>query len=162
MRVSSSPSLSWFHASAEVKALLMAAADSWQDTTRSKRCIEQAIALGQDNPDVLIAAYRYFFYKNESELALWVAQLVMGEVQRTENLPQGWEDLYPILHVRKEESIIRLYLHAYAASGLLLAKLGDLDGARAIATHIKAIDNQREFGGDRLYTILTTSPDDDD
>ncbi|MGJ3249090.1 MAG: hypothetical protein ACFE0I_23835 [Elainellaceae cyanobacterium] len=32
----------------------------------------------------------------------------------------------------------------------------------AIATHVKAIDDQREFGGDFLYSILIASPDSDD
>ncbi|MEM7772157.1 MAG: hypothetical protein AAF327_16795 [Cyanobacteria bacterium P01_A01_bin.37] len=157
-----SPTLSWFDASADIKMLLTQAADCWHDTARSKRYIEQAIALGKDNPNVLIAAYRYFFYKNDGEMALWVAQVVMGQVQQTEHLPQSWDKLQPVLTARKEEPMIRLYLHAYAASGLLLAKLGDLDGALAIATHIKAIDDQREFSGDLLYSILTTPLDEDD
>jgi hypothetical protein len=157
-----SPGLSWFDASAEIKALLTQAADCWHDTARSKQYIERAIALGNDNPNVLIAAYRYFFYKNDGEMALWVAQVVMGQVRQVEGLPQSWEELQPILLARKDEPMMRLYLHAYAASGLLLAKLGDVDGALAIATHIKAIDDQREFGGDFLYSILTTPLDDDD
>ncbi|MEB3213848.1 MAG: hypothetical protein VKL39_21045 [Leptolyngbyaceae bacterium] len=157
-----SSTLSWFDASADIKALLIQAADCWHDTALSKHYIEQAIALGNDNPNVMIAAYRYFFYKNDGEMALWVAQVVMGQVRQAEHLPQSWEELGSILSVRKEEPMIRLYLYAYAASGLLLAKLGDLDGALAIATHIRAIDDQREFSGDLLYSILTTPLDEDD
>lgn len=154
--------LSWFDVSANIKELLVQAADCWHDDTTSRQYIEQAIAQGKDNPDVLIAAYRYFFYKNNGEMALWVAQIVMKYVCQMESLPQDWDKLQPILRARKEEAMIRLYLHAYAAAGLLLAKLGDLDGAVAIATRLKAIDDRREFGGDLLYQILTTPPDDDE
>ena len=157
-----SPSLSWFDASADIKTLLAAAADCWHDTATSKQYVERAIALGKDNPDVLIAAYRYFFYKNDGEMALWIAQIVMDYVQRAEQFPNDWATLMPLLKTRKDEAMVRLYLHAYSASGLLLAKLGDLEGALAIAIRIKAIDDQREFGGDLLHHILTTSPDDED
>ena len=152
----------WFDASAEIKTLLSEAAACWHDTEQSQRCVERAIALGQDNPDVLIAAYRYFFYKNNGEMALWMAHKAMSYVRQQEHLPEDWDALYPILKVRKDEPVMRLYLHAYAASGLLLAKLGDLTGALAIATHIQSIDEQREFGGDLLHSILTASPEDED
>ncbi|MGJ3252426.1 MAG: hypothetical protein ACFE0J_15060 [Elainellaceae cyanobacterium] len=155
-------SLFGFDASAEVKALLTAAADCWHDTPLSQQYVERAIAQGKGNPDVLIAAYRYFFYKNNGEMALWVTRIVMDYVRQVEQLPHTWDSAHFLLHARKGDSIIRLYLHAYAASGLLLAKLGDLEGALAIATHIKAIDDQREFGGDLLYSILIAPPDNDD
>jgi hypothetical protein len=162
MSLASSSTLSWFDVSADIQVLLAKAADCWQETYHSRKYIEQAIALGQDNPDVLIAAYRYFFYKNDHEMALWVAHSVMDHVRQTHQLPDEWVDLCPVLTARKSDPMIRLYLHAYAASGLLLAKLGDLDKALAIATRIKAIDDRREFSGDLLHRILTVPPDDDD
>ena len=158
----STSTVSWFNASADIQSLLMAAADCWQDTAKSQQYMEQAIAQAIDNPDVLIAAYRYFFYKSNSEMALWAAQKTMDYIRQTEALPEDWDELQSTLIARKAETMVRIYLHAYAASGLLLAKLGDVDGALAIATRIKAIDDQREFSGDLLHQILTTPLDDDD
>ncbi|MGK7888844.1 MAG: hypothetical protein AB4042_05875 [Leptolyngbyaceae cyanobacterium] len=157
-----SATVSWFNASADIQSLLMAAADCWQDPAKSQKYMEEAIAQGMNNPDVLIAAYRYFFYRSNSEMALWAAQKTMDYIRETEELPEEWDELQPTLIVRKSEPMVRVYLHAYAASGLLLAKIGDLDGALAIATRIKLIDDQREFSGDLLHQILTTPLDNDD
>ncbi|MEB3230917.1 MAG: hypothetical protein VKJ64_07910 [Leptolyngbyaceae bacterium] len=157
-----STTVSWFNASADIQALLMAAADCWEDTARSQQYVEEAIAQGINNPDVLIAAYRYFFYKSNSEMALWAAQKTMDHIRQLESLPGDWDKLQPILQARKSDLMVRIYLHAYAASSLLLAKIGDVEGALAIATRIKAIDDQREFSGDLLHQILTTPLDDED
>ncbi|NEQ95408.1 MAG: hypothetical protein F6K30_01530 [Cyanothece sp. SIO2G6] len=157
-----SATVSWFNASADVQSLLMAAADCWQDTAKSQQYMEQAIAQSMNNPDVLIAAYRYFFYKSNSEMALWAAEKTMEHIRQVEALPEAWDALQSVLTVRQSEPMVRVYLHAYAASGLLLAKMGNVEAALTIATRVKAIDEQQEFSGDLLHQILTTSPDDDD
>ncbi|MDX2215656.1 MAG: hypothetical protein SFY66_20505 [Oculatellaceae cyanobacterium bins.114] len=68
----------------------------------------------------------------------------------------------PILLNRIEDSMIRLYLNAYSASGLLFAKLGDIERANAIATQIQDIDLKNEFGATLILDILTPAVEDDD
>jgi hypothetical protein len=55
-----------------------------------------------------------------------------------------------------------LYLNAYAASGLVLAKLGKIAAAKEISTRIKGIDDKNDFGASILFDILTRPPEDDD
>lgn len=147
-------SFSWYTVSSEVKELLVLAAAHWQEE-RSQYYIDQALAVAGDNPDVLISAYRYCFYKQNYALALQVVIRVMQQVRQAEHLPEAWDDLKPIVLARKEEPAIRLFLNACAASGLVLARLGELARAREISAQIAEIDDRKEFGGAVILDILT-------
>ncbi|NJL56081.1 hypothetical protein HC928_13535 [bacterium] len=153
---------SWYAVPEEIKSLLVLAADRWEEPSVSDRYVNQALAKAGDNFDVLVSAYRYFFYRKSDRLALQVAQQAMEQVQRLEGLPQDWENLQPVLSARKEESNIRLYLNAYAASGLLLARMGELETAKEVASRVMQVDDRNEFGASVVFNILTQPPEDDD
>jgi hypothetical protein len=96
-------------------------------------------------------------------MALSTASQVINNIKDSENLPDNWEQLQPVLSSRKEDSQIRLYLNAYAASGLVLAKLGDIEQAKTICERIKEIDVNNEFAGASiLFDILTRPPEEED
>jgi tetratricopeptide (TPR) repeat protein len=185
---SPNPTLSWYDLPVEVKHLLIAAANTWEDTAQSQDYIQQALAIADQSLDVLVAAYRYFFgvadfwdeflfergaerpsqikihpsikqchffYKHNDTAALPIAAQVIAQIKQTEGLPDDWQMLAPILNQRKEEANIRLYLNAYAASGLILARMGDIEQATMITTRINEIDDKREFGAATLLHILT-------
>lgn len=146
---------SWFQVPDDVKQLLMLAAANWDNTSESEKYINQALAKTEDSTDVLVAAYRYFFYKNNYLMALETAVKVIDIIKLSELFPDNWEQLKPILMSRKDEPQIRLYLNAYAASGLVLAKLGEIDKAKKISAQVKEIDDKNQFGAAILYDILT-------
>ncbi|OKH56252.1 hypothetical protein NIES2101_00255 [Calothrix sp. HK-06] len=154
---------SWFNVPDDIKQLLILAADHWQDTSKSQHYINEALIQTNNSVDVLVAAYRYFYYKNNYEMALSTASQVINNIKDSENLPDNWEQLQPVLSSRKEDSQIRLYLNAYAASGLVLAKLGDIEQAKTICARIKEIDVNNEFAGASiLLDILTRPPEEED
>jgi tetratricopeptide (TPR) repeat protein len=153
---------SWFDVSDEVKGLLILAAKTWENTEESAKYMQQALAKTGENTDVLVAAYRYFYYKNNYSLALTTAEKIIAKIKEIENLPDNWEELQPILKLRKEEPNIRLFLNAYAASGLVVAKLGKLEEAKEISTKIQGIDNKNDFGASILFDILTRPPEEDE
>lgn len=155
-------SVSWLSVSEEVQHLLEQAAEHWENSDVSEHYMEQALQKAGDDPDVLIAAYRYFFYKNNPKMALVVASKVVDRIQQQEQLPQDWEQQKTILLNRLDDPVIRLYLNAYSASGLLLSKLGEIERAKEIATQIKTIDIKNEFGASLILDILTHPVDDDD
>lgn len=155
------PTLSWYDAPEDVKRLLLSAATTWDDTAQSEQYILAALEKAEVNLDVLVTAYRYFFYKSDNEMALQIAQRVMERVRILENLPEQWSELKPILLDRKEDSNIRLYLNAYAASGLVWARLGEVDKAKAITARVKEID-AKEFGGAGVVFDVLTHPTDED
>ncbi|MBE9055790.1 hypothetical protein [Sphaerospermopsis sp. LEGE 08334] len=153
---------SWLDVSDEVKELLILAAKTWENTEESAKYMQQALAKTGENTDILVAAYRYFYYKNNYSLALTTAEKIIAKIKEIENLPDNWEELQPILKLRKEEPNIRLFLNAYAASGLVVAKLGKLEEAKEISTKIQGIDNKNDFGASILFDILTRPPEEDE
>jgi hypothetical protein len=55
---------SWFNVPDDIKQLLILAADNWQDTSKSQSYINQALTQTNNSIDVLVAAYRYFYYQD--------------------------------------------------------------------------------------------------
>ena len=152
---------SWFQIPEDIKKLLILAAENWENTLESEKYMNQALAITGENTDVLVAAYRYFFYKNNYTMALQTANQVIDRIKLAEQFPTQWEQLKPILASRKDDYVIRLYLNAYAASGLVLAKLGEIEKAKEISVRVKEIDNKNEFGAKILYDILTRPKEED-
>ncbi|MBW4445425.1 MAG: hypothetical protein KME38_00720 [Spirirestis rafaelensis WJT71-NPBG6] len=157
-----SESFSWFQVPEDIKNLLILAAKNWENTAESEKYMQQAVAQTQDNLDVLVAAYRYFYYKNNYLLALQMAVKVINKIHNSESLPDDWQELKPILVSRKDNPSIRLYLTAYAASGLVLAKLGEIAKAKEISARVKEVDDKKEFGGGLILDILTRPAEEDE
>lgn len=153
--------VSWYDVPADIKHLLVLAAENWENSAKSEEYMNQALAKTGNNTDVLVAAYRYFFYKNNQPMALVMATKVVENVKESEKLPDDWSELKPILETRKNETEIRLYLNAYAASGFVLAKLGEIEKALEVMSRIKEIDDRNEFGAKTIFEILTRPPEED-
>ena len=153
--------ISWYAAPETVKQLLVMAANHWDNPQLADGYMDQALTLADEHPDVLVSAYRYFFYTHNHALALRVATQVLEIVKRKESLPDNWAQLKPILRDRWDDPNIRLYINAYAASGLLRARLGEIETAKLIAAQVSQIEKRNEFGGAVVQSILD-HPDDDD
>lgn len=123
--------------------------------------MRQALAQPEVEMDVLVGAYRYYFYKNNNPMALEVATTVLDRIQKAQQWPTAWTRLKPLLQAQIHEPAVRLYLSAYAASGLLLARLGSVESAQTIADQIQQL-NAKEFGGELLMNILNPPPEDED
>ncbi|MGK7931437.1 MAG: hypothetical protein AB4041_08380 [Microcystaceae cyanobacterium] len=154
--------LSWYDVSPEVKDLLILASDHWENAELSEQYLKQAIDKANNNLDVLVGAYRYFFYKSKANIALEMANKVLSIIQVQEQLPTDWDSLQPILTNRQEEPMIRLYLNAYAATGYLFAKMGQLDQAKCVTERVKTIDKNRESCATTVFEVLTNPEDDED
>lgn len=146
---------SWYNVPKDVKNLLILAANNWENTLESEKYINQAVAEAEGNTDVMVTAYRYFFYKSNNLMALKIAEKVVDKIHKSENFPEDWEQRKPILLSRKDDPKIRLYLNAYAASGLVLAKLGEIEKAKKVARRVKEINDTSEYAASVVYDILT-------
>lgn len=160
--VISQDQLSWYNVSEDVKILLILASNNWENTILAEQYIHEAIKKAENNLDVLTGAYRFFFYKRKSEIALEIAKKILKIIEETENLPLQWEKLKPILVNRQYDSSIRLYINAYAAQGFIFAKLGQLEEAKLITKRVKEIDKNRESCAATVFEVLTKSLDEDD
>lgn len=153
--------LSWYDVPESVKQSLDLASTHWDKPEVGDRHMDRALAEAERHPDVLVSAYRYFFYTHNYERALQVATTVLDMVRERESLPEEWSQLQSILRDRQDEAIVRLYINAYAASGLVRARLGELDRAKQIAAQVSELERQNEFGGKVVQEILE-HPDDED
>lgn len=154
--------ISWWDVEPEIQQLLLLASENWEYTGLAEKYIREALFKAGNNLDVLVGAYRFFFYKHQPATALSIAQQVLQSISTKENLPIEWSQLKPILITRKEEPLIRLYLNAYAAKGLILAQLGKLDSAKEISQRVKEIDDSREFCSTTVFEVITKSPDEEE
>ncbi|HBE17809.1 MAG TPA: hypothetical protein DEG17_22960 [Cyanobacteria bacterium UBA11149] len=154
--------LSWYPVSEDIKQLLLSVSEHWDTPEIANPYMQKALELAGDRPDVLVSAYRYFFYTHNNQLALQVATKVLAMVQQTEDLPTDWVQLKPILRDRREDLNIRLYINAYSASGLIRARLGELEAAQQIATRVSEIESRNEFGAKVVQSILEHSDEDDE
>lgn len=153
--------LSWYTVPETVKQLLAQASAHWDNPELADGYMNQALTLADEHPDVLVSAYRYFFYTHNHPLALKVTAKVLEMVKCKESLPEDWADLKPILSDRRDDPNIRLYINAYAASGLIRARLGEIETAKHIAAQVSEIEMRNEFGGNVVRGILE-HPDGDD
>jgi tetratricopeptide (TPR) repeat protein len=154
--------LSWCDVEPEIKQLLLLASENWEYTGLAEKYIREALFKAGDNHDVLVSAYRFFFYKHKPATALSIAQQVLVAIATTENLPNDWSQLKPILSDRITEPNIRLYLNAYAAKGLILAQLGRIEEAKVISQRVKEIDDSRQFCATTVFEVITRSSDEDE
>ena len=153
--------LSWYAVPETVKQLLVMASNHWDNPELADGYMNQALTLADQHPDVLVSAYRYFFYTHNNALALQVAVKVLEMVKQQESLPEAWDHLKPILSDRRDDPNIRLYINAYAASGLIRARLGEIEAAKHIAAQVSELEKRNEFGGNVVRHILD-HPDGDD
>jgi hypothetical protein len=153
---------SWYNVEPEIKQLLLKACENWQDPVLAEKYIREALFRAGNNLDVLVGAYRFFFYKHQPVAALSIAQQVLDSLVATENLPNEWSQLKPILITRKQEPNIRLYLNAHAAQSLILAQLGRIEEAKVISQRVREIDRNREFCATTVFEVITRGPDEDE
>ena len=153
---------SWCNVEPEIKQLLLLASENWEYTGLAEKYIRSALFQAGNNLDVLVGAYRFFFYKHQPATALSIAEQVLQLISKTENLPIEWSQLKPILLTHKQEPNIRLYLNAYAAKGLILAQLGKLTSAKEISERVREIDDSREFCATTVFEVITQSPDEEE
>ncbi|MEO1133394.1 MAG: hypothetical protein AAFX40_11895 [Cyanobacteria bacterium J06639_1] len=151
----------WYRVPREIANLLLAAVATWEDTTRSEHYILQALQHPETNLEVLVSAYRYFFYKNNDRMARRLALQVMEHVKQAESLPDDWDKLRTILRDRRSDPSIRLYLSAYTALGILVARWGAFQAAIDISTRICSVDLDNEFGAELILSILTAEDEED-
>ena len=153
---------SWCDVKPEIKELLLLASKNWEYTGLAEKYIREALFRSGNNLDVLVGAYRFFFYKHKPSIALSIAQQVLQAIAIKEQFPQDWSHLKPILIARKHEPDTRLYLNAYAAQSLIFAQLGKLESAKVISERVKEIDDSREFCSTTVWEIITKSFDEEE
>ena len=152
---------SWYRVPSEIEPLLSAAVVNWDDTAHSEQLILQAINHPDTTLEVLVSAYRYFFYKHNDGMARYLAMQVMERIKQAESLPDEWHTLKAVLQDRLSDPAIRLYLSAYTALGIMLARWGASKSALEISARVQSLDTKNEFGAEFIQNVLSGEDEDE-
>jgi tetratricopeptide (TPR) repeat protein len=111
---------------------------------------------------VLVGLYRYYFYQHRLAEALDVAYRAMRLASARLGISDDWRRLDEHgLAVAAAQSfgLLRFYLLALKAAGVVLLRLGDIDNARDHLSKLAALDQRDQLGASALLDIIDPVPD---
>lgn len=121
----------------------------------SAAAIARALRAAPHDPEVRLAAYRFYFYTHDYAAARDQAEAVLAHAARQLNVANDWAAVAPEdAAFTAHESAPGLYLQALIALGYCAARTGSMDLARSALAKAAALDPSDRFGGGRLLAHL--------
>ncbi|HLA34809.1 MAG TPA: hypothetical protein VJ001_08080 [Rhodocyclaceae bacterium] len=140
----------------EVEALIAEASHHYGED-RAERCLLRAYFLAPEQLSVLVAMYRYWFYRHRLEDALVVAERALEVTARRLSLVGGWRNFGRASlgeAVVQSMGLLRFHLLALKASAVVLLRLGRLDEAHRRLSKIAEIDERDALGVSSLLEVI--------
>ena len=136
---------------------------AWENPDEARRLINDVLQAFPDEEDAYVAAYRYFFYRNELPAALAIAEQCLGRICAELTLPLDWRaiDAGGVDFSDPAQPRYRFLLFALNAYAYLLARLGRLAEADLAFAKVHALDPSDRIGAGRLRGVVQRGPDDD-
>lgn len=144
-----------------VEKLLDEASEAGRDD-RAENSLLQAYFLEPNHLTVLVALYRFYYYKQRYEDALIVADRALEVSGKQLELRTGWQEMniselgYGVLI---SMGLTRFYLHALKASGFVLLRMQKIDDALLRLYKLTELDPQDQFGGKLLINVAINARD---
>lgn len=154
----------WQGVGSAVEQCLRQAAAAYRDDTAAERFLAQAATLAPDHVAVLIAQYRYYFYKGRLRESLEIAARCMTAAAAHLGMDGDWQKVQPndADFGRYDAIWPRLYLFSLKAYGYLLARLGSCDESALAIAKLRELDRGDTVGGSVLSGVLDRRGLDDD
>ncbi len=139
----------------EAESLIAMAAEKYGQPAAERRLM-RAYFLEPEHLTVLVALYRYFYYRRRYADALIVADRAITVALRQLNLSDDWRAFsqqtlgYAVL---ASMSMTRFLLLALKGAGYLLMRLGDPKGALERFEKVLEIDTSNRLGINELVTM---------
>ena len=140
----------------EVAASIQAAARSYADGG-GEDILLRALAMQPESLPVLVALYRFYYYRHRLEDAWQVAQKALAVAGGRLNLPRDWRDIGDEQLGRAAQcsmTLLRFYLLALKAAGYLRLRLGDEDLGVAMLEKLAQLDQQDRLGAGVLLQVV--------
>lgn len=105
---------------------------------------------------VLVALYRYYYYQHRLEDALLVAESTLAVAGRRLGFPCSWMFLHPgslSAGVLRSMGLVRFYLMALKAAGLVNLRLGNRAEGQAMLEKLLELDSHDRIGGRALLEL---------
>lgn len=134
---------------------------AWERPEQAQVLIERALRDFPDEEEAYVAAYRFYFYRNDLSRALAVAEDCLARVLGELGLPADWRNLSNdgSDFTDFERPRHRFLMFALSAYAYLLARLrrhADADLAFAVLVRLDPADR---FGAARLRQVMSRGPD---
>ncbi|KHK90715.1 tetratricopeptide repeat protein [Novosphingobium malaysiense] len=141
---------------AEARAHLDKAAERYAMTDVAETHLFQAEAIAPDHAAVLIALYRFYFYKGRLGEALDVARACVEKAMRLNVLGDDWRRVGPedAAFGEWEALLPRFFLFSLKGYAYLSMRLGKLDEGREAAEKLLELDPRDRIGAQVLIDVL--------
>ncbi len=145
--------------SAETEEYLKIISENWENQELCENLLRKVIAESPDNREVLLSAYRFYFYSKNFEKALSFALKVQDQLATSLHKGSIMPDLSEALKKDPENPELRLLMQTVSAIGFLQARLGRRKDAVKTLSFAKDLDPELSFGADAVYKFLTSPPE---
>jgi tetratricopeptide (TPR) repeat protein len=148
----------------EASRHLYAAALSYADGTVAEQHLRDAKAIAPDHAAVLIAQYRFYFYKGRLRDALDVARMCLLKAAHENGVHTDWRQ------VRSQDAdfgnydarLARFYLFTLKAYAYLQMRLGRLEEGHQAVSKLLELDPSDKVGSRVLLDVLAVAAAGDD
>lgn len=144
-------------------AAVTAASALWDEPERAEALLRQAMADAPDSEDVLIALYRFYFYRGELSKALALAERCIAHGARGIGIDPDWRQVVATDIDFGDFSLPRhrFYLFSLNAYGYLLARLGRMVDSEQALSAVMRLDPHDRIGSAQLLGVVRAGPDQD-
>ncbi len=139
----------------EVAQLLDKASAAGRDNS-AENSLLRAYFLEPNHLTVIVALYRFYYYKQRYTEALTIADRALEVSAKQLGLRTGWDEMniselgYGVLI---SMGLTRFYLHALKASGFVLMRMERIDEALERLNKLAELDPQDQFGAQPLIQL---------
>jgi tetratricopeptide (TPR) repeat protein len=135
---------------------LRAAARCYHQDDLAERHLRKAQAMAPDHAAVLIALYRFYFYKNRLAEALQIAERCLRKAAADNRLCPDWRAVRAgdATFDSYEAVLPRFYLFTLKGYAYLQMRLGNVDEGREALMKLLELDPADKLGGRVLIAVL--------
>lgn len=140
----------------KVRQLLDAAAESYGNGERAELLLQQARLQAPESLTVMVALYRFYFYRHRLAETLEVATLAMHLSGRLLGLVSDWPELETEEFDRQAAGKVttgRFYLFALKGAGYLNMRQGELELGTAQLKKVRELDPEDRLGASVLLKV---------
>lgn len=143
---------------------LCAAASSYHLDAEAERHLSLAHVAAPGHAAVLIAYYRYYFYKGRLSEALHIARLCLAKAAADNSLPADWRQVAAddAAFSRYEAALPRFFLFVLKGYAYLQMRLGNLPEGEAAVRKLLELDPTDKIGAKVLLGVIQRRGEVDD
>jgi tetratricopeptide (TPR) repeat protein len=148
----------------EAQCHLLEAGQAYHRDTLAERHLREAQALAPNHAAVLIALYRFYFYKNRLREALEIACVCLRKAAEDNSLSADWREVRArdACFSQYEAVLPRFYLFTLKGYAYLQMRLGNIPEGHAAVMKLIELDPSDKVGAKALLAVLSRMGQSDD